>query len=88
MKGVINMREIEGVRRINMDGSAVLDIQVSEASDLPALGDTFYSFVVASGTIAQIVKRGVYATLNDDGKYYDEDGTEVTAEEEVEEVGE
>lgn len=59
---------------------AVLDLQVETAADLPELGSEAENYIVAAGTIAQIVQTGGFATLDNDGKWYNADGSgEVTA---------
>lgn len=61
-------REIKGM----IDGKpvAVLDIQVSTTDDLPHIGDEFENYIVAEGTIAQVVQDDVFLTLDDDDNYY------------------
>lgn len=68
------MVNIENVRRINPDRSAVLDLQVSTTDDLPVIGSTCGGFVIAAGTIAQVIQVGKFYTLDDDDNWYDEDG--------------
>lgn len=53
---------------------AVLDLQVSTAAELPALGDEIDQYVVAAGTIAQIVQADepTFTTLDSDGNWYPE----------------
>ena len=62
---------------------AVLDLQVSEVSDLLAIGigDAIETFLIQPGSIAQIIQAGTWGTLDDDGKWYDTDGAEITAPE-------
>ena len=72
------MLNIENVRRINPDRSAVLDLQASTTSDLPALGGECGGFVIAAGTIAQVIQDGKFYTLDDDETWYDEDGEALT----------
>lgn len=72
-------REIKGL--LNGKIIAVLDLQVSTAEDLPAIGDVVENYIVAAGSIAQIIESGQWATLNDDGKWYAADGSgEVSTE--------
>ena len=67
------MKRLEKVRK--QDGKkAVMDLQVSTASDLPALGDALFNLLVAAGTIAQVIQTGKFYTLDDDGTWYDSDG--------------
>lgn len=69
------MKRIEGkpreIKRVT-DGKivAVLDIQVSTTDDLPHIGDEFENYIVAAGTIAQVIQDGVFLTLDDDDNYY------------------
>lgn len=62
---------------------AVLDLQVSEVSDLLAIGigDAIETFLIQPGSIAQIIQAGTWGTLDDDDKWYDTDGAEITAPE-------
>ena len=65
------MLRIEKKRFSDGAGNAVVDIQVSTAAELPALGETIgYSMKVKAGSTAQIIQTGVFATLDDDGKWY------------------
>ena len=73
------MVRIEGKRAINKIGEkmvAVLDLQVSSVDKLPALGSTVAEYVVAEGSIAQIIQPWQFATLEEDGKWY-ADGEEI-----------
>lgn len=78
------MKRIEKIRAIQYDATgvmcAVIDGQVSDASDLPELGGMFLDLKIQSGSIMQIVQSGVWATLDGNGKWYDTTGTEVVAE--------
>lgn len=64
---------------------AVLDLQVSTVTELLAIGigDKVETFLVQPGSIAQVIQAGSWGTLDDDGKWYDTDGTEITAPETV-----
>jgi hypothetical protein len=64
---------------------AVLDLQVSTVTDLLAIGigDAIETFLVQPGSIAQVIQAGTWGTLDDDGKWYDTDGAEITAPEAV-----
>ena len=67
------MKRLEKVRK--QDGkNAVMDLQVSAVSDLPALGDTLFNLIVAAGSIAQVVQTGKFYTLDETGTWYDGDG--------------
>ena len=70
-------REVQGYQ----DGKtiAVLDLQVATAADLPALGGVVENYIVAAGTIAQIVEADepTCVTLSGDSKEWwpDQSGT-------------
>lgn len=69
------MLRIEKVRFNDGAGNAVVDIQVSAAAELPALGETVgYSMKVKAGSIAQVIQSGKFYTLDDSGTWYDSDG--------------
>lgn len=69
------MLRIEKVRFNDGAGNAVVDIQVSTAAELPAMGETIgYSMKVKAGSIAQVIQSGTFYTLDDDGTWYDSDG--------------
>ena len=53
---------------------AKLDLQASEYSDLPSLGDEVFGYIVAAGTNAQVVQEGGFVTLDADGDWYDARG--------------
>ncbi len=82
------LKYIENVRRVNLDGSAVLDLQVSGVSDIPEMMSTFNSFIIAPGSICQVVKIGKFYTLDEDGKWYDSEGNEPPVLEDEEETNE
>ena len=71
------MLRVENVRSVDGNLNAVLDIQVSETSDLPSAGSTVCGYTIVSGSIAQIIQEGKFVTLDNDGNWYDEDGNEV-----------
>lgn len=71
------MVRIEKSRSVDGNLNAVLDLQVSTASDLPELGATVGGYTVCAGSIAEIVQAGTFATLDDDGKWYS-GGSEVS----------
>lgn len=70
-------REVQGYQ----DGKtiAVLDLQVATAADLPELGGVVENYIVAAGTIAQIVEADepTYVTLSGDSETWwpDQSGT-------------
>jgi hypothetical protein len=69
------MLRIEKARFNDGAGNAVVDIQVSTAAELPAMGETIgYSMKVKAGSIAQVIQSGAFYTLDDDGTWYDSDG--------------
>ena len=71
------MLRVEKPRYNEGNQNGVLDIQVSTAAELPSLGDTVCGLKIQSGSIAQIIQSGVWATLDADGSWYDTDGNEV-----------
>lgn len=72
------MLRIEKKRFSDGAGNAVVDIQVSTAAELPTKGETIgFSIKVKAGSIAQVIQTGVFATLDEDGKWY-ADGSEVS----------
>ena len=84
------MKRIENVRAYaNLDDKpfqkAVLDLQVSTVTELLAIGigDAVETFRIQPGSIAQVIQAGTWGTLDADGKWYDPDGTEITAPETV-----
>lgn len=71
------MFRIESVREIDGQNNAVMDIQVSTASDLPSLGDLvsgagYVNIKVAAGTFAQIIQTNAGVTLDSNGNWYPE----------------
>ena len=72
------MKKIENIRwqTYDKDGVtiAVLDGQVSEATDLPTLGGDFCGAKVLPGSTMQIVQAEevTYVTLDADGTWYPE----------------
>lgn len=75
------MVRVERVRHITPGANgihlAVMDLQVSETSELPALNGIVDGMKVQAGSIAEIIQTGDYATLNTDGNWY-AGGTEVS----------
>lgn len=71
-------RAILGYTEAEHKPIAKLDIQVSDATELPELGGEAECYIVAAGSTAQIVQTGEWATLDDDGSWYDKDGNEVS----------
>lgn len=66
-------REVKGI--LNGKIIAVLDLQVSTAEDLPAIGDVVENYIIAAGSCAQIVRASspTFVTLDgDDGNWYPE----------------
>lgn len=56
---------------------AVLDLQASDYTDIPVLGGIVETnYIVAPGSIVQIIQTGEFATLDDDGSWY-ADGEEI-----------
>ena len=68
------MVQIEQTRRIISYNSgfpvAVLDLQCSAVSDLPALNALVGGALVAAGSIAQVIQTGAWYTLDADGQWY------------------
>ena len=73
-------REVQGYQ----DGKtiAVLDLQVATAADLPELGGVVENYIVAAGSIAQIVEADelTYVTLSGDSEEWwpDQSGTKAS----------
>ena len=78
------MKRIAEINAVFDDGSAVMRLQCSAVDDLPELGGTVETFKAAAGTTAHIIQAGKKGTLDDNGKWYDEDGNEITDEPEPE----
>ena len=55
----------------------VVDLQVSEATELPALGENVEGIIIAAGSIEQVIQTGDFVTLDSNGSWYDESGNEV-----------
>lgn len=72
------MVRVENVRQDITRDIKVVDLQVSTADELPALGSDVDGIVIAAGSIAQIIQTGEWATLDEDGSWYDESGNEVS----------
>ena len=72
------MVRIENVRKqISADGtsvSAVVDLQVSTAAELPAKDAQIGTIKVSPGSIAQVIQTGVFYTLDANGTWYDDSG--------------
>jgi hypothetical protein len=68
MLTVENARQIIGYQ----SGRAVakLNLQASTASDLPELGSVVEEYIVAAGSIAQIIRAAEIRTLDSDGTWY------------------
>ena len=70
---VVQPTEIKGFDAESGKTIAVLDLQVSTASDLPALGSVVENYVIAAGSNAQIVRASTptFVTLDGgDGNWY------------------
>ena len=70
---VVNPTEIKGFDAESGKTIAVLDLQVSTASDLPAIGDVVENYIIAAGSNAQIVRASspTFVTLDGgDGNWY------------------
>ena len=72
------MVRIEKIRADISREIKVVDLQVSTAADLPALGGNVAGIVIAAGSIAQVVQTGDFVTLDSNGSWYDESGNEVS----------
>ena len=72
------MVRVENVRQDITRDIKVVDLQVSAADELPALGSDVDGIIIAAGSIAQIIQTGEWATLDYDGSWYDESGNEVS----------
>lgn len=69
------MVRIERVRKECGAKRAVLDLQVSTAAELPEIGSRLSGYVIAAGTMAQVIQSGAFYTLDETGTWYDEDGS-------------
>lgn len=78
------MRRIERIRTevYNSNGTrdVICDMQVSTAAELPAKDERQDSIIYKPGCIAQIIESGQWATLDEDGKWYDADGEKVSTD--------
>ena len=76
---VVNPTEIKGFDAESGKTIAVLDLQVATAADLPELGGEVENYIVAAGSIAQIVEADepTYVTLSGDSEEWwpDQSGT-------------
>lgn len=69
---------LEGIERIygaSDDTGALLFITVSTGEELPDLGGTVRGHVVTAGSYAFILQTGTMYRVDDDGKWYDCDGS-------------
>ena len=71
------MVRIERKRAEDGNGGAVMDLQVSETSDLPTLNQPIEGVTalkVLAGSMAQIIQASepTFVTLDDDGTWYPE----------------
>ena len=57
---------------------AKLDMQASDATELPELNGEADGYIVAAGSAVQLIQTGDWVTLDDDGSWYDKDGNEVS----------
>lgn len=72
------MVRIENPRADITRDKKVVDLQVSTPEELPALNENVEGIIIAAGSIAQIIQTGEWATLDDDGSWYDVNGNEVS----------
>lgn len=65
-------REIKGIDQTTGKVIAVLDLQVASAADLPTIGAQVENYIVAAGSIAQIVEADepTYVTLSGDSEQW------------------
>lgn len=72
-----NPREVKGIDHETGKIIAVVDMQVGTAADLPELGEVVENYVVAAGSIAQIVEADTFVTLSGDSEEWwpDQSGT-------------
>lgn len=68
------MVRVENVRERLQNKQCVLDLQVSTASELPALGANVGGLIVLAGSIAQVIQTGFFFTLDSDGSWYKDGG--------------
>jgi hypothetical protein len=72
-KEEITMIRVESVRDVDANGRAVLDLQVSTVAELPTLNNLLPGssrYIVAAGSIAQVVQTGAWYTLDENGQWY------------------
>lgn len=65
-----------------VDDSMIMDIQVSTVDELPAINEAIDGVTtekVSAGSTAQVVRTGVWYTLDEDGTWYDSDGNAADA---------
>lgn len=68
--------------KIRIGDSAIMDIQVSTVDELPAINEAIDGVTtekVSAGSTAQVVRTGVWYTLDEDGTWYDSDGNAADA---------
>lgn len=72
-----NPREVKGIDHETGKIIAVVDMQVGTAADLPELGEEVENYIVAAGSIAQIVEADTFVTLSGDSEEWwpDQSGT-------------
>lgn len=64
------MVRIEKIRADITRDKKVVDIQVSTTNDLPNLNENVNGIIIQAGSSAEIIQSGLFATLDDDGKWY------------------
>lgn len=64
------MVRIEKIRADITRDKKVVDIQVSSTNDLPNLNENVNGIIIQAGSSAEIIQSGLFATLDDDGKWY------------------
>ena len=79
------MVEVRNVIRIAYDADGtlqhVVDLDVSTAAELPAMGDVVGGGKVLPTSTANIIQTGGWVRLDEDGKWYNADGSgEVSTE--------
>ena len=79
------MVEVRNVIRIAYDANGnlqhVVDLDVSTAAELPAMGDVVGGGKVLPTSTANIIQAGAWTRLDEDGKWYAADGSgEVSTE--------
>ena len=72
------MIRVENPREVIHTGGmqeAVLDIQVSTGAELPTLRSEVSGYIILPGSIANVIQTGGFYELDDDGTWYNTDGT-------------